>query len=361
MFDENNVGIQIIPYSEPYCRKKVNKVIFKVGNCQNILCEHTVNIGIIIDTIEFLQIGNNPNIGINNSLLYSLLIELGKDECCSTIKKVEINLDKIQPQCITELSTLLENNDTLTTFELKCNGSYAHSYLGFKSILIKTSLQKIVLNCNMKLEHIVGYFSLTKYPYLITLDLSYSFDRNTEADFSTSVQQFINILLNSMPSLRNFIYNGNKDFKKILLQNFLSIDDHNIYLKFISILYPDLSPQHNQQDQEQQVIDLTEESSAFYSQSKCDINDISDITTSLPYHSFHSNYNNIEASTSTSSNYINVLDLYNDIPSYPPPAYPSNCNLGPTSNILSKESDNLLLLGEDSSDRSLVIDEERCE
>lgn len=342
MFDENNVGIQIIPYSEPYFRKKVNKVIFKVGNCQNILCKDTVNIGIIIDTIEFLQIGDNPNIGIHNSLLYSLLIELVKEECCSTIKKVEINLDKIQPQCITELSNLLENNNTLTTFELKCNGSYLYPCLGLKSILIKTSLQKIVLSCNMKLAHIVGYFSPTKYPCLITLDLSYSFDRNTEADFSTFAQQFINILLNSMPSLKNFIYNGNKDFKKILLQNFLSVNDHNIYLKFISILYPDSSSQYNQQDQEQQVTDLTEESSTIYSQSKCDINDISDITTSLPYHSFSS-------------------DLYNDIPSYPPPPYHSNCNLDVTSNISSRESDNLLLLGEDSSDRSLVIDEERCE
>ncbi|SPR13726.1 hypothetical protein [Orientia tsutsugamushi] len=361
MFDENNVGIQIIPYSEPYCRKKVNKVIFKVGNCQNILCKDTVTIGIIIDTIEFLKIGDNSNIGIHNSLLYSLLIELGKEECCSTIKKVEINLNKIQPQCITELSNLLENNNTLTTFELKCNGSYLYPCLGFKNILIKTSLQKIVLNCNMKLVHIVSYFSSTKYPDLTTLDLSHSFDRDTEADLSTSAQQFINILLNVMPSLKHFIYDGNKDFKKILLQNFLSVNDHNIYLKFISILYPDSSSQYNQQDPEQKVIDLTEESSTIYSQSKCDINDISDITTSLPYQSFPSNYNNIEASTSTSSNYMNTLDLYNDIPSYHPPPYHSNCNLSVTSNISSKESDNLLLLGEDSSDRSLVIDEERCE
>lgn len=408
MFDENKIGLQIMPYDESVSK---DEVICKIGNSWNIFSKNVLNIGIIAnmlkgENIQFLQISDNSsNIKIKESILSPLLIALSKGVCSSNLKKVEIILNKFSVRCMSNLSVWLEDNNALTIFELKCNNFDSRFSEGLKSILTKTSLEKIVLNRHTALQHIVGYFSSTKYLNLTTLDLSCSFDHNSEEDLSTYAPKFTNILLNSMPNLKEFIYDGHKDIKQILLNNLRSVNYSDSYLKFRSILYPSLSPKHNQQDQEQQIIDLTVESSTIEPQSKCDINgtsflphffDIFDKMTSyffykdIPpypppsYHSLFSNCNNVEASTSTSSNYMNTygittLDFSRYIPLCPILPYPeissnrnntdaststsSNCIniLDVTSNISSKESDDVLLSGEDSSDRSLVIDEDRCE
>lgn len=363
MFDENTIGVQIMPYDKSVSQ---DEVIFKVSNSWNIFSKNALNISIVTDmykgeNIQFLKISDKgSNIKIKNSLLYPLLIELKKEICSSNLKKVEIVLDQFSLPSMHKLSALLEDNNALTVFELKCNNFDSRFSTGLKSILTKTSLEKIVLNYHTALQHIVNYFSSIKYLNLITLDLSGSFDRNSKEDLNTYTPKFTNILLNSMPNLKECICD--EDTKQILLNNLESGNYTDSYSKLISILAPNLSTKHNQQDQEQQVIDLTVESSTIEPQSKCDINgtsvlphffDIFDEMTpyyfykDIPpyphpsYHSLFSNCNNVDASTSTSSNHINILDI--------------------TSNISSKESDDVLLSGEDSSDRSLVIDEDRCE